>query len=62
MHFVYLNVTKQLICYALRLKLVDVDAVSDLMMRIQVPHYFHRKPRSLHDMAKWKATELKQGL
>ena len=62
MHLVYLNVTKRLISYAIRHKLMDVDRISSLMTQIQVPHHFRRKPRSLNDLAHWKATEFKHAL
>ena len=62
MHLIYLNVTKRIIAYAMRHKLMNTEEVSEQMMKIRVPHHFRRKPRSLSELKNWKASEFKHGL
>jgi hypothetical protein len=68
MHLVYLGVTRRLLHMwtkgprPTKLSHLQVDIISEKLSALQphVPSEFARKPRSLHDMDRWKATEFRQ--
>lgn len=68
MHLVYLGVVKRLLHRWIKgprptkLSHLQVDIISEKLLALQ-PHVlseFSRKPRSLHDIDRWKATEFRQ--
>ncbi|KAB0790363.1 hypothetical protein PPYR_15268 [Photinus pyralis] len=70
MHLVYLGVTKRLIQFwvngriHIRLKPQLLKQASDMLLSIKssIPIEFVRKPRSLYEVDRWKATEYRQFL
>jgi len=70
MHLVCLGVVKRLIQFWLRgsknvrLSAENINTVSHYLIAIKpcIPSEFARKPRSLHDVDRWKATEFRQFL
>ena len=58
MHLVYLGITKTLFAYLLKKKISEKD-ISNILLSILVLLHFKRKPRSLMDIAYWKANEWK---
>lgn len=70
MHLVCLGVMKRLLqlwlkgSINIRLSKESIESVSQYLIAIKsyIPSEFARKPRSLHDVDKWKATEFRQFL
>lgn len=70
MHLVYLGVVRRLLHRwikgprPVKLSQLQVDNISEKLLTFQrhVPSEFSRKPRSLHEVERWKATEFRQFL
>ena len=72
MHFIYLGVMRRLLWLWIkapvsincRIGSIQVRAISECLVNFQgfIPGEFVRKCRSLHEMERWKATELRQFL
>ncbi len=71
MHLMCLGVTRKLITLwtrgkvnVFRLSAKQVDSISEKLLKLkpQIPLEFNRKPRSLRDIDRWKATEFRQFL
>ena len=70
MHLVFLGVVKRLlwlwskspIVHACKIAPSQVRAISEILVNFQsyIPREFNRKCRSLHELERWKATELRQ--
>lgn len=70
MHLVCLGITKKLISFwvngkpSLKLSFRQVCNLSDLLLeqKPHIPNEFNRKPRTIHEFKRWKATEFRQFL
>ncbi len=70
MHIVCLGVVRRLLIYltrgpkVCRLSVRQKDAISQklIALRGKMPSEFARQPRGLHEIDRWKATELRQFL
>lgn len=63
MHVIYLGISKSLLFNIVTRRLVDVDALSNNVDCLSVPHHFRRKPRNLStELSLWKAQDHKNFL
>ena len=37
----------------------EIDALEESLLKIKIPHFMNRKPRSLKEINKWKSVEIK---
>lgn len=59
MHLLYLGITKSIFSHVLSKHLIIEDEFTYILLKIRVPLYFQRKPRSLSFFNKFKSYELK---